>query len=346
MATMADQEETWDQESASESKDLAIGQPVPDTSLAEDRLTEQARAYVRAAKAPATLRAYRSDWQHFSAWCLGRGAESLPAQPQTVALYMVVLAETHRPATITRRLTAICQGPTRPPTTPNPATTEHAVVSETLKGIRRTLGTAQPGKTPLADCRPGPSSGPPARQPLAGSRDRALLLTGYTGGLRRSELGSQHGRRPRSGSRRGAVLNAAGGRRPTRKGREGRWRSPGERTGPPARSPRSATGSRPRGLARGRSFARSIGMARSASGGCIGTRWGRSSSEAVARAGFDPKEFAGHSLRSGFATQAARNGASAFDIMRQTGHRSITTVSRYVRDAQIFRDASASRLGL
>jgi integrase len=67
---------------------------------------------------------------------------------------------------------------------------------------------------------------------------------------------------------------------------------------------------------------------------------------AVARAGFDPGEFAGHSLRSGFATQAARNGASAFDIMRQTGHRSITTVSRYVREAQIFRDAPASKLGL
>ena len=48
----------------------------------------------------------------------------------------------------------------------------------------------------------------------------------------------------------------------------------------------------------------------------------------------------------GFATQAARNGAFAFNIMRQTGHRSITTVSRYVRDAQIFRDAPASKLGL
>ncbi len=67
---------------------------------------------------------------------------------------------------------------------------------------------------------------------------------------------------------------------------------------------------------------------------------------AVARAGFDPAGFAGHSLRAGFATQAARNGASAFDIMRQTGHRSVTTVSRYVRDAQIFSDAPASKLGL
>ena len=67
---------------------------------------------------------------------------------------------------------------------------------------------------------------------------------------------------------------------------------------------------------------------------------------AVKRAGFAPEEYAGRSLRAGFATQAARNGASAYDIMRQTGHRSITTVSRYVRNAQIFRDAPASKLGL
>ena len=47
----------------------------------------------------------------------------------------------------------------------------------------------------------------------------------------------------------------------------------------------------------------------------------------------------------GFATQVARNGGTAFNIMRQTGHRSIGTVYRYVRDAQIFRDAPAGKLG-
>jgi integrase len=183
---MTVQEQSWSQENDPEWTDLVPAEAVPDTSLAEDRLTEQARAYVRAAKAPSTLRAYRSDWQHFSAWCLGRGAESLPAQPQTVALYMVVLAETHRPATITRRLTAISKAHSAA-NHPNPATTEHAVVSETLKGIRRTLGTAQPGKTPLltADLVQVLAHLPAN---LSGVRDRALLLTGYTGGLRRSEL--------------------------------------------------------------------------------------------------------------------------------------------------------------
>ncbi len=64
------------------------------------------------------------------------------------------------------------------------------------------------------------------------------------------------------------------------------------------------------------------------------------------RANYDPAGYAGHSLRAGFATQAARNGATAFDIMRQTGHKSIATVARYIREAELFRDSPASKLGL
>ncbi len=67
---------------------------------------------------------------------------------------------------------------------------------------------------------------------------------------------------------------------------------------------------------------------------------------ALVRAGYDPRAYAGHSLRTGFATQAARNGATAFDIMRQTGHRSVAIVSRYIREAELFRDSPASKLGV
>ncbi len=67
---------------------------------------------------------------------------------------------------------------------------------------------------------------------------------------------------------------------------------------------------------------------------------------AVGRAGYDPEGLGRHALRAGFATQAARNGATAYDIMRQTGHRSLATVGRYIREAQLFRDSPASKLGL
>ena len=165
---------------------MAGRQAVPNTALGEERLHARARAFLRASKAPSTLRAYRSDWQHFSAWCAGRTISSLPAAPETVALYLVALAETHRPATLTRRQTSIAKAHAAAGH-PNPATTQHAVVAETLQGIRRTLGTAQPGKTPLltADLIQVLAHLPAG---LAGVRDRALLLVGYTGGLRRSEL--------------------------------------------------------------------------------------------------------------------------------------------------------------
>jgi integrase len=64
------------------------------------------------------------------------------------------------------------------------------------------------------------------------------------------------------------------------------------------------------------------------------------------RAGLDPAKFAGHSLRAGHATAAAIAGASERSIMRQTGHRSVQMVRRYIRDGSLFRENSAGKLGL
>jgi hypothetical protein len=72
-----------------------------------ERLTSQAREYLRAAKSDATLRAYRADWRHFEAWCRQEGFSSLPAAPDTVAFYLGETAATHRPSTLARRLTSM-----------------------------------------------------------------------------------------------------------------------------------------------------------------------------------------------------------------------------------------------
>jgi integrase len=63
-------------------------------------------------------------------------------------------------------------------------------------------------------------------------------------------------------------------------------------------------------------------------------------------AGFDPALFAGHSLRSGLATAAAKAGKSERSIMKQTGHRSVSVVRRYIRDAELFEDNAAAGIGL
>jgi integrase len=64
------------------------------------------------------------------------------------------------------------------------------------------------------------------------------------------------------------------------------------------------------------------------------------------RAGLDPAKYAGHSLRAGHATAAAVAGASERSIMRQTGHRSVQMLRRYIRDVSLFRENSAGKLGL
>lgn len=67
---------------------------------------------------------------------------------------------------------------------------------------------------------------------------------------------------------------------------------------------------------------------------------------AARRAGLDARDYSGHSLRSGLATQAAMNGAGELAIMKQPGHRSLATVRKYIRDGALFRDNAATKLGL
>jgi integrase len=309
---------------------------------ADDPLHARVRALIRAAKAPSTLRAYRADWRHFEAWCAGRGAAALPSTPETVALYLAALAATHRPATITRRLTAISKAHAAAGH-PNPATTRHLVVSETLQGIRRTLGVAQKAKRPLvtADLLYVLAMCPAT---LAGYRDRALVLTGYAGALRRSELAALRCDDLQF-DREGAVLTLR--RSKTDQQGEGRRialpRGRHEGTCPVQALQWWLAESR---LAEGPLFRAVDRHGRLGTAALHPDAVGAIIQRALARGGLDPVLYGGHSLRAGFATEAARNGASAFDIMRQTGHRSVQTVSRYVREARLFKDHPAGKLGL
>jgi integrase len=63
-------------------------------------------------------------------------------------------------------------------------------------------------------------------------------------------------------------------------------------------------------------------------------------------AGLDPDDFAGHSLRAGFATAAAAAGDSERAIMAPTGHKSLPILRRYIREGSIFRDTAAAYVGL
>jgi integrase len=309
-------------------------------------LEDRARAYIRAAKSPATLRAYQTDWIHFEAWCRAQGYRALPCSPETVALYLADHAPRHKPATLQRRLAAIAKVHSAAGLG-FPASFQHAAVSETMKGIRRVHGIVQTVRRPLvtADLQQVLAHLPAS---TIGLRDRALLLTGYAGALRRGELAAL-----RVGnltwSEDGIAIRIL--RSKTDQEGAGRYVALARGTHPktcPVRAieawmaacnikadqpeqplfrpvnRKSAIGAQP---LHPNTVAKIV-------------------KRAVASAGYDPALFAGHSLRSGFATQAARNGVSAFDIMRQTGHRSIAMVARYVREATLFADTPAGKLGL
>ena len=305
-------------------------------------LEDQAEAFVRAAKAPSTLRAYRSDWDHFSGWCRQHTLCPLPATPETIALYLTALAATHRPATMTRRLTAISKAHAIAGH-PSPATMQQPAVSETLKGIRRTVGTAQTTKAPLltADVRRMVEALP---NTLAGRRDRALLLLGFAGGFRRSELAALDV---------GDVLPTDDGLvvklRRSKTDPEGKGREVGIPYGStPSTCPVRAlmTWKTAAGISEGTLFR---GIDRHGNVGAVRLHKdsvGLVVKRAAEAAGLDPAKYAGHSLRAGLATQAYLNGAGELAIMRQTGHRSLQMVRRYIRDGSLFRENPAAKLGL
>jgi integrase len=305
-------------------------------------LARRARAFMDAAKAENSRRAYRSDWCHFEEWCRSHGLVSLPATPETVALYMTALAGDHKPASLQRKLTSITKAHQAAGFT-TPASLQNAVVSETLKGIRRSLGTAQPGKEPLltADIVKMLDALDEGR---LGCRDRALLLMGFAGGFRRSELVSLDV---------GDINETADGLvvrvRRSKTDPEGKGTSVALPYGStaakcPVRSYRVWINAA--GIADGPAFRSVDRHGRVSRGRMNAGSVARLIKRAADAAGLDPASYAGHSLRAGFATQAFLNGASEVSIMRQTRHKSLNTLRKYIRDRSLFRDNPAGKLGL
>ena len=311
------------------------------TSLEE--LIQKAKTFLAAAKAPATLKAYRNDWRDFEIWCREHQLTALPSTPETVALYIADRASTLASGTITRRLTSITKAHQAAGFTNSPATTRHFVVGETLKGIRRTIGAARHGKDPLlsADIRRIVAA---RREDLLGIRDAALVLVGFAGGFRRSELAFINTCDLKF-STDGVVLNV----RKSKTDQEGAGREVGLPFGVnqdtcPVRSLRQWLAAS--GISDGPVF-RSVGRyGQVAPRGLHKDSIGKLLKRAATRAGLKVDALGGHSLRAGCVTQAAMNGVREFVIMKQTGHKTVATLRRYIRSGEIFRENAAAELGI
>jgi integrase len=312
----------------------------PEALPALHRELEKAKEYAGQSRAENTKRAYSSDWRRFGEWCEAQGLEALPASPMTVIAYITSMAERYKVATLQRHLVSISQAHEM---NGHPSPVKNKNVRTVMEGIRRAKGSAQDRKAPVLveDLRRMVEALPATVQ---GKRDRAMLLIGFAGAFRRSELVALDVGDVEV-TRDGLVVTV----RRSKTDQEGQGRKVGIPYGSnPATCPVRALQDwlEASEITAGPLF-RPVDK-----GGKVLDR--RASHRAVARlvkrlaraAGLDPRRFSGHSLRAGFATQAAMNAASDRSIMKQTGHRSRAMVDRYVRDGSLFRDNAAARLGL
>jgi integrase len=327
----------------SESGETLSAAWVPAPTPAGRAALAAAAAFSQKATAANTLRAYKADWTHFSEWCAAHGFIPVPAAPATVGAYLASLAETHAPTTIRRRLSAIGKMHRFNDLAWNPA---HRAIQGPLQGVLRTHGrpVRKAAALSLAMLRELLAT---CDDSARGRRDRALLLFGFTGALRRSELVSLNVE---------DVAIVAGGLRL----RINRGKT--DATGQGAEI----------GLPRGhfettcpvRAFAAWQAVARRKAGPLfrkISTGDGigdtalhpdavrRILAHRVAMAGLGVEGFArlsAHALRVGFITAAYDKGVRDEDIMRHTRHRDVRTMRGYVQRAGLLTDSPAGQLDL
>lgn len=301
-----------------------------------------AAEFARHALAPATLRAYKADWTHFTGWCHGVALAPLPAAPETVAAYLASLAGRYTRSTIQRRLAAIGEAHRL---AGESLTASHPAIRNTLRGMFR-----QHGKPPrkaaalgrlqvqrlIAGC----------DDTLAGSRDRALLLLGFAGALRRSELVALE--------RDLLTIDATGARIVIPRGK-------GDQEGQGALI----------GIPRGRHADTCPVAALEAwlrISGCTGPvfrkvgrgdrLWDKALTphavweivkKRAAEAGLSASAFESlspHGLRAGFITDAYRAGARDVQIMNHSRHKDARTMYGYIRRAKLMEDNPVDLLGL
>lgn len=308
----------------SRAKNAAFAEP--------DALPEAAETFIRASISDNTRKAYRSDLAHFTAW-----GGTLPATPEQVARYLADHADTLAPSSLARRVATLSKVHAANEW-PTPCQSE--VVRATMRGIKRVKGTAQDQAKPLL------------REDLflvldamgntpRDHRDRALLLIGWTGGFRCSELiGLDHADIDKV--REGLTLTL----RRSKTDQTGQGRKIGIPLGRTRHCPVAALTAWREVLAddNGPLF-RPVDRH-----GNIATDRIRSDAvstilrDRVRGAGIAPDGYSGHSLRAGLATSAIKAGVPTYKVRAQTGHASDAMLSRYVRDAGMFDGNAAGAL--
>jgi site-specific recombinase XerD len=303
-------------------------------------ITDKAKEYIAQSKASNTVKSYRADWKDFTNYCNTVGCQSLPANEVTIVNYIAVLADNHKASTIQRKVSAISQAHKAAGfDTP----TQTFAVKAIMAGIRRNKGTMADKKQAavIDDIRMMVNT---LDDRLISIRDRALLLIGFAGAFRRSELAGLTMDNIEF-NRNGVTITLVH----SKTDQEGAGYKKGIPYGSnPATCPVRALQDwlEAANITEGAIF-RSMNRHGQVQDSAM-------SDKAVAlivkrtaeAAGLDSSKYSGHSLRSGFITTAAANGTNERNIMKQSGHKSIAVMRGYIHDATLYNDNAAANVGL
>ena len=281
-----------------------------------------------------TLRAYRSDFFDFEKFCIKYNFKSLPSDTKTISLYMTDLSKSNKFSTLKRRLASISvihkiKG--------FHIDTKHPVIRENLIGIKRKIGSHQKGKKPLLinnlykiiDL----IDNNKVNKKLLSLRDKGILLLGFSGGFRRSELVSIE--------KSDLEFVSEGVKITLRKSKNDQF---GE------------------GLVKGIPYFKNAKYCPviavqnwiSYSDRLNEKKLFPCSDKTVALIvkkylgliGQDSNQYSAHSLRSGFATSTAASGADERSIMAMTGHKSTEMVRRYIKEANLFKNNALNKINI
>ena len=277
-------------------------------------------------KANNTLRAYQSDFRDFSAFCAKNGFSSLPTQPKIIALYITHLSKSSKFSTLKRRIASISvlhklKG--------HYLDTKHPIIMENLHGIKRTLGTRQKAKKPILinDLKLIIKAIDEKK-----IRDKALILIGFSGGFRRSELVNIHFSDIDFVTEGVKILIK---RSKTDQSGEGSVKAIpyfDNQEFCPVVALKNYVKKNFSNINEGKIFNisdKSVAL--------IIKRYAE-------KAGLDSSKYSGHSLRSGFATTAAEFGAEERNIMAMTGHKTSQMVRRYIKEANLFKNNALNKI--
>ncbi|MBS0588893.1 MAG: site-specific integrase [Proteobacteria bacterium] len=292
---------------------------------------KKVRTYLAATQAKNTQLAYQSDIAHFL-----KSGGKIPATPHSVASYLAVHANTLSLATLNRRVVAIGhahkdKGFASP--------TRSALVTDTLRGIRRINGSRQRQVMPLLKA----DLVKIARKltGLIGLRDKALLLIGFAGAFRRSELVALQVEDVRFVAE-GVMIHV----RRSKTDQKGVGRNVAIPYTKGSHCPVQALKLwlKKSGIKTGALFRRMNRFDQVTDYGLSAASVALIIKQRVAEAGLNPKQYSGHSLRAGLVTSAAKAGVSSWKIRQQTAHKSDVMLQRYIRDGQLFQNNAVSQI--